>query len=244
MKSVYIAAALTVSLLALSLLAQGDSKAADSKVELKSAKDKSSYAIGLNIGKNFKSQGLDLDLKILLKGIEDALSGQKSLLSNAEIRDTMMALQKEMMAKQGERKKVDDEKRKLDGEKNKKEGEAFLAENKDKPGVVTLPSGLQYVILKEGTGEKPQATDKVKTHYRGTLVNGTEFDSSVGGEPAVFPLNRVIKGWTEVLQLMPVGSKWQIFLPSDLAYGENGQGEAIGPNSTLIFEIELLEIVK
>ena len=237
MKSVYVAVALTASLLVLSLFAQDEKKATDSKVELKTAKDKSSYAIGLNIGKNFKSQGLDVDLKLVLKGMEDGFSGQQPLLTNAEIRDTMMALQKEMMAKQGERKKVD-------GEKNKKEGEAFLAENKNTPGVVSLPSGLQYVILKEGTGEKPQLADKVKTHYRGTLVNGTEFDSSIGGEPAVFPLNRVIKGWTEVLQLMPVGSKWQIFLPSELAYGENGQGEDIGPNATLIFEIELLEIVK
>jgi FKBP-type peptidyl-prolyl cis-trans isomerase FklB len=244
MKSVYIAGALTVSLLVLSLFAQGENKAADSKVELKTAKDKSSYAIGLNIGKSFKTQGLDIDLKPLLKGIEDGLSGQKALLTNAEIRDTMMALQKEMMAKQADRKKIDDEKRKVDGEKNRKDGEAFLAENKNKPGVVALPSGLQYVVLKEGTGDKPQVTDKVKTHYRGTLVDGTEFDSSIGGEPAVFPLNRVIPGWTEVLQLMPVGSKWQIFLPSELAYGENGQGEAIGPNAALIFEIELLEIVK
>lgn len=244
MKSVYIAAALTVSLLVLSLFAQGENKGADPKLELKTPKDKSSYAIGLNIGKNFKAQGLDIDLKFFLKGIEDGVSGQKGLLTNAEIRDTMMALQKEMMAKQGDRQKADGEKRKVEGEKNKNEGEAFLAENKNKPGVVVLPSGLQYVILKEGTGEKPQATDKVKTHYRGTLVNGTEFDSSIGGEPAVFPLNRVIKGWTEVLQLMPVGSKWQIFLPSELAYGENGQGEDIGPNATLIFEIELLEIVK
>jgi FKBP-type peptidyl-prolyl cis-trans isomerase FklB len=151
---------------------------------------------------------------------------------------TMAAWQKEMMAKATETQKKA-------GEKNKKEGDTFLAENKKKPGVVTLPSGLQYKILKEGTGPTPKATDTVVTQYRGTLINGKEFDSSYKrNQPATFPCNQVIAGWTEALQKMKVGSKWQLFVPSNLGYGENGAGGDIGPNATLIFEVELIDIKK
>ena len=160
----------------------------------------------------------------------------KTLLSDKEAQEVMMTFQKEQMAK------LNENARKL-GEKNKKEGETFLAENKKKPGVVTLPSGLQYKILKEGTGRNPKATDTVVTHYRGTLLDGKEFDSSYKrGEPATFPLNGVIRGWTEALQLMKPGAKWQLFIPPQLAYGERGAGQDIGPNATLIFEVELIAI--
>jgi FKBP-type peptidyl-prolyl cis-trans isomerase FklB len=209
---------------------------AQQKTTLKTQKEKVSYGIGLDIGRNFKQQSIDCNLDLLLKGIKDGLSEAKPLLTDEEVREVMMAFQKEMIEKMNK-------KTKELGEKNKKEGETFLAENKKKAGVVTLPSGLQYKILKEGTGKPPKATDTVTTHYRGTLINGKEFDSSYKrGEPTSFPLNGVIKGWTEALQLMKVGSKWQIFVPSQLAYGENGAGPDIGPNATLIFEIELLEI--
>ena len=158
------------------------------------------------------------------------------MLSEEEMRTVMTAFQKEMAAKQAEMMKSQ-------GEKNKKEGEAFLAENKKKEGVKTLASGLQYKVIKEGTGKTPKATDKVSTHYQGTLIDGTEFDSSYKrGEPATFPVNGVIPGWTEALQLMKVGSKWQLFVPSKLAYGEKGAGPIIGPNAVLIFTVELLAI--
>lgn len=157
-------------------------------------------------------------------------------MSEEEYRNTMANFRKEMMAKQQAQMKTK-------GEKNKKEGDAFLAENKDKKGIVSLPSGLQYKVIKEGEGDTPKATDKVTVHYRGTLIDGTEFDSSYGrGEPATFPVNGVIPGWTEALQLMNAGSKWQLFIPSKLAYGERGAGGKIGPNSTLIFDVELISI--
>ena len=157
-------------------------------------------------------------------------------MTEAEAQAVLTQLQADMRKKQ-------EEKTQQAGEANQKEGEAFLAANKAKPGVVTLPSGLQYKILKEGTGPKPTATDSVVCNYQGTLINGTEFDSSYKrGEPATFPVNGVIKGWTEALQLMPVGSKWQLFIPPDLAYGARGAGADIGPNATLIFEVELLSI--
>ncbi|MBI3753937.1 MAG: FKBP-type peptidyl-prolyl cis-trans isomerase [Deltaproteobacteria bacterium] len=203
---------------------------------LKSEKDKVSYSIGLNIGNNFKSQSVDINPDILAKGIKDALSGSKPLMTEKEIQETMTAFQKEMAAKQAERIKVA-------AEKNKKEGETFLAENKKKEGVKTTASGLQYKVVKSGSGPKPKATDTVTVNYRGTLIDGTEFDSSYKrGEPASFPLNGIIPGWTEALQLMPVGSKWQLFIPSNLAYGERGAGREIGPDKTLIFEVELLSI--
>ena len=204
---------------------------------LKTQKDKVSYSIGMDIGTTLKKQELDVDPAILARGIRDSMSGQKPLMTDQEMRDTIAAFQKEMMAKQQEQTKQM-------GEKNKKQGEAFLAENKKKEGVKTLPSGLQYKVIKAGKGKKPKATDTVTTHYRGTLIDGTEFDSSISrGKPASFPVNGVIPGWTEALQLMEEGAKWQLFIPSNLAYGERGTpGGPIGPNATLIFDIELISV--
>jgi FKBP-type peptidyl-prolyl cis-trans isomerase len=203
---------------------------------LTTQKDKVSYAIGMNIGNNLHRQSLDVDPKLLQKGLEDAMSGGKTLLSEDEARATLTQLQGEMREKQ-------QAKMQQAGEANKKEGDAFLAANKTKEGVVALPSGLQYKILTPGTGPKPAAGDSVACNYRGTLIDGKEFDSSYKrGQPATFPVAGVIKGWTEALQLMPVGSKWQLFVPSDLAYADRGSGPDIGPNATLIFEVELLSI--
>jgi FKBP-type peptidyl-prolyl cis-trans isomerase FklB len=203
---------------------------------LATQKDKVSYAIGMNIGTNLHRQSVDVDPKVLQQGLEDALAGRKTLLSEDEARATLTEFQNEMRQKQ-------QEKMKQAGEANKKEGDAFLAANKEKEGVVTLPSGLQYKIETPGTGPKPTASDSVVCNYRGTLIDGKEFDSSYKrGQPATFPVGGVIKGWTEALQLMPVGSKWQLFVPSDLAYAERGSGPDIGPNATLIFEVELLSI--
>lgn len=203
---------------------------------LKTDKDKVSYSIGLDIGTNFKRQSVDLDQKALAAGIADGLSGGKPLLTEDEVRTVLAQFQQQMAAKaQAMAQQLAD--------KNQKEGEAFLAENKKKKGVITLPSGLQYRVITAGTGKIPKATDTVTTHYRGTLIDGTEFDSSYKrGEPASFPVNGVVKGWTEALQLMKVGSKWQLVIPSNLAYGPQGAGQVIGPNATLIFEIELLSI--
>jgi FKBP-type peptidyl-prolyl cis-trans isomerase FklB len=199
---------------------------------LKSAREKASYSIGLNIGSDMRSQPVELDLDALTLGIRDSFSGKESRLSEDERRDAMNQLQQEAMAKAKEQ-----------AEKNQKEGEKFLAENKKKKGVVTLASGLQYKVIKKGKGEKPKLTDQVTTNYKGTLIDGTEFDSSYGrGEPATFPVNGVIPGWTEALQLMEVGSKWELYVPANLAYGERGAGQKIGPHSTLVFDVELLSI--
>ena len=203
---------------------------------LKSQKEKASYSIGMDIGTGLKKQPIEIDPELLAKGIKDAFSGKKPLMTEQEVRETLTGLQKELMAKQQEQLKVQ-------AEKNKKEGEAFLAENKKKEGVVTLPSGLQYKVIKEGTGKKPKRDDTVSTHYRGSLIDGKEFDSSyTRGQPATFPVSGVIAGWTEALQLMGEGAKWQLFIPSNLAYGERGAGGLIGPNATLIFDIELLSV--
>jgi FKBP-type peptidyl-prolyl cis-trans isomerase FklB len=200
---------------------------------LKSEKEKASYAIGATIGNDVKKQRLDLDRRILMRGLKDALSGKKLLLTDQAMSETMAAVQREIIVKQAQAFKQA-------AEKNKQEGEAFLAENKKKEGVVTLPSGLQYKIMREGAGSIPKATDIATVNYRGTLINGNEFDNSYRrGEPAAFPVGGVIRGWSEALQLMKVGSKWQLFIPPELAYGEQGQGP-IGPNATLIFEAELL----
>jgi FKBP-type peptidyl-prolyl cis-trans isomerase len=202
---------------------------------LTTEKDKQSYAIGLNVGKSLHRDDIDVDPKIVLQGLKDAMADGKVLLTDDQIKTVMTDLQNQVRQKQ-------EEKRQAMAESNKKDGAAFLAANATKPGVVTLPSGLQYKVLTAGTGAKPAATDSVVCNYRGTLLDNTEFDSSYKrGQPATFPVSGVIKGWTEALQLMPVGSKWQLFIPADLAYGERAQGPG-GPNATLVFEVELLSI--
>jgi len=205
-------------------------------VVLKTERDKISYGIGMDIGENMKRQSIDIDPDMLAQGIKDVFSGGKLLLTEEEFSSTMENFKKDMMAKQ-------QMKMQELSDKNKKEGEAFLAGNKKKEGVTTLPSGLQYKVIKEGEGNMPKATDTVTVHYKGTLIDGTEFDSSYGrGEPATFPVNGVIPGWTEALQLMKAGSKWQLFIPANLAYGERGAGGRIGPHSVLVFEVELISI--
>jgi FKBP-type peptidyl-prolyl cis-trans isomerase len=204
--------------------------------DLTDQKKKISYAIGLDIGKNFKDRAIDLDLDILAQGMRDAMNGAQPLLNAEEIQKVMNQFQQDMM-------KAEQQKRQARAGDNKLKGEAFLAENATKPGVQVTASGLQYKVISAGSGPKPKATDTVKVHYRGTLIDGSEFDSSYKrNQPAVFPLNGVIKGWTEALQLMNVGAKYQIFLPSSLGYGEQGAGQVIGPNATLIFDVELLDI--
>jgi FKBP-type peptidyl-prolyl cis-trans isomerase FklB len=209
---------------------------AEDRATLKDAKDKVSYSIGLDIGMTFKKQKMELNSDALAAGVKDGLSGVQPLLTEDEVRQVMTTFSKEMTEKTAMANKET-------GEKNKAEGEKFLSENKNKPGVKTTASGLQYKVLKEGSGSPPKETDTVVVNYRGTLVDGTEFDSSYKrGEPATFPVNRVIKGWTEALQLMKPGSKYQIFIPANLAYGERGVGGDIGPNATLIFEVELMNV--
>ena len=206
------------------------------KTELKTLQDSVSYSIGMDIGKNLKGQMIDVNPDALAQALKDMTGDGKPMLTDVQARSAMMAFQTQMMATHAE-------KMKAAGEKNKKDGEVFLAENKKKEGVVTLPSGLQYKVLTMGNGKKPRATDKVTLNYRGVLTDGTEFDNSYKrGEPAVFPVNGIIKGLSEALQLMPVGSKWQIVIPADIAYGEQGAGAQIAPNAVLIFEIELLGI--
>src|ERR1700757_92803 len=205
---------------------------------LKTQKEKTSYALGMKIGSDLRRQGIgeSLDAAITARALKDALAGSKALLTEDEERALLTQLQNEVRDKQ-------QAKAHEAGVAARKEGETFLAANKSKEGVVTLPSGMQYKILTAGTGPKPTMNDKVTCNYRGTLINGKEFDSSYKrGEPASFPVGGVIKGWTEALQLMPVGSKWQLFIPPDMAYGDRGAGADIGPGDTLIFEVELLSI--
>jgi FKBP-type peptidyl-prolyl cis-trans isomerase FklB len=203
---------------------------------LTTQKDKFSYALGMNLGTSLHRQSVPVDPNILLRGLKDALAGGKTALTEDQAKAALSEVQNEMRQKQ-------QAEMQQQGETNKKEGEAFLAANKGKEGIVTLPSGLQYKILTAGTGSKPTSADTVVCNYRGTLINGTEFDSSYKrGQPATFPVSGVIKGWTEALPMMPVGSKWQLFIPADLAYGDRAPGPEIGPNSTLIFEVELLSI--
>ncbi len=200
--------------------------------QLKDQKDKASYSIGLNVGFTLKRQNLDLNNDAFMAGFKDATGGKKPLLTEQEVKETMMAFEKEMQQKQ-----------EAAGQKSTAEGEKFLAENKTKEGVKTTASGLQYKVVKEGSGAQPKASDTVSVNYRGTLIDGTEFDSSYKrGQPATFPVSGVIKGWTEALQLMKVGSTYQLFIPASLAYGERGAGRDIAPNSTLIFEVELLDV--
>ena len=209
---------------------------AQDKPQLKDQKDKASYSIGYDIGATFKKQNIDLNTDALFNGLKEGLAGKEASLSKEEREKTLEAFQKEMMEKQAAASKEA-------ATKNAAEGEKFLAENKKKEGVKTTASGLQYKVLKEGSGASPKDTDTVVTNYKGTLLDGTEFDSSYKrNEPATFPVNRVIKGWTEALQLMKPGAKYQLFIPAALAYGERGAGRDIGPNATLIFEVELLSI--
>ena len=209
---------------------------ADEKLDLKDQKDKESYSLGYQFGQNLKSQGVEINLDIYISGIRDALGGKDSLMSQEEIRATIGELQKRVMA-------ANQKELKEKAEKNLAEGKAFLDENKKKEGVKTLPSGLQYKVLAEGSGKTPKSADTVTVHYRGTLINGSEFDSSYKkGQPSTFRVNGVIRGWSEALQLMKGGSRWQLFIHPELAYGERAAGGQIPPNSTLIFEMELISI--
>ncbi len=215
--------------LILSVACFGAVKKEVEQIVLKTQQDKVSYMIGFQTGQNLKKQGIEVDLKLLKRGLIDGLSGDKPLLSDAELKEVIMTLQKDVLTRLSE--------------KNKKDGEAFLANNKTKPGVVTLPSGLQYKVLTAGTGPTPKADDTVTVNYQGTLIDGTEFDSSYKrGTPAKFGVSQVIPGWTEALKLMKVGAQWQLFIPANLAYGEQGAGRVIGPNTVLIFKVELLSI--
>ena len=215
------------------------------KADLKTEDDNISYSLGFSMGSRFIRDGLDINLEIFQEGVKDGFTGSKQILNEEEVQKTMMALQQKMMAKRQAEHMKEMEERKNLGEANKEKGEKFLEENKAKEGVITLESGLQYKILKKGTGASPKATDTVKCHYKGTTIDGEEFDSSYKrGEPATFALNKVIKGWTEGLQLMKEGGKWEFFIPPELAYGAMGSGPQIGPNEVLIFEVELLGIEK
>lgn len=210
--------------------------AGEKKIELNDQKAKVSYGIGMSLGTDFKAQGIEIDPDVMVQAIKDVTTGGKTLMTEEEVRKVITDFQKELVAKQ-------EAKAKEGGIKNLKDGEAFLAENSKKAEVVTLPSGLQYKVEKKGTGKKPGPSDTVTVHYKGTLIDGTEFDSSYKrGEPVSFPVGGVIPGWTEALQLMEEGSKWQLFIPAKLAYGERGAGAQIGPNSTLIFDVELLKV--
>lgn len=238
-KKIYTSAVLS-ALLVVTFSACNDAKDIKSaKAEpkpLTTLEDKAGYTIGSQIGKQLAETDGMINNDALIMGIQDVLAKKKAQLSDEEMQRTMQEFGAKMKAKaMAKVQKI--------AEKNKSEGEAFLAKNKTKEGVVTLPSGLQYKIIKAGTGKTPKATDTVETNYKGTLIDGTEFDSSYKrGQSASFPVNGVIKGWTEALQLMKEGGKWELYVPADLAYGERGAGQAITPNSTLIFEIELLKV--
>ena len=217
-------------------------RAAEDKVELKDQKAKISYSIGMNVGNNLKRSGYDVDVEVLSGAIRDVLTGKELKMTEPQAREALMAYSKEMNAKR-------EEERAQKAEKNRKEGEAFLAENRKKEGVkthtVTLADGktaeMQYKVLTEGTGALPKSNDMVTVNYRGTLINGTEFDSSTKqGAPLKRAANQLIRGWTEALQMMKTGSKWQLFVPATLAYGDRGSGATIEPGSTLIFEMELV----
>jgi FKBP-type peptidyl-prolyl cis-trans isomerase FklB len=224
------------SIIAIIALALVTAVSAEEKSALKDPKDKVSYSIGLDIGSTLKKQNIDVNTDTLIAGIKDALSGAKPQLTEEQMKETMMNFSKELRDKQQAAMQEATQ-------KNAATGEKFLEENKKKPGVKTTASGLQYKVLKEGSGPSPKETDTVVTNYRGTLIDGKEFDSSYKrNEPVTFPVSGVIKGWTEALQLMKKGSKYQLFVPATLAYGPRGAGQDIGPNETLIFEVELLDI--
>lgn len=210
-----------------------------SNKKLETMKDKASYAVGLSIGKNIKAQGADLDPEVIAQGLRDGSSGAEAKLTDEEIRTTMMAFQEEMMKKQQEKMQSASG----DANKNAEESKAFLEKNAKEDGVKVTASGLQYKVLSEGKGKSPGQTDQVTVHYKGTLLNGKEFDSSYKrGQPATFPVNGVIKGWTEALQMMKPGAKWMLWIPPELAYGPNGAGADIGPNQALVFEVELIGV--
>ncbi len=209
--------------------------AADSP-QVKEENDRVSYSVGYQVGGDFKRQGVALNPDLLVKGIQDAISGGKPLMTQQEMNKTLVDLKKKIVTAQREEQKKA-------AEKNLAEGKKFLEGNAKKAGVTTLPSGLQYKVIAKGTGASPKKTDSVTVHYKGTLIDGTEFDSSYKrGKPATFRVDGVIAGWTEALQLMKPGAKWQLFIPPNLAYGERGAGPRIGPNSTLIFEVELIKV--
>lgn len=223
-----------ILLLSLFLLIPISNLLAGEKIELKDQKDRTSYSLGINVVQTLKNQSMDMNVEAFIQGIRDAFSEGEKLMTDQEVNETLKELQTRLTAKRNEQLKEI-------GDKNRKEGENFLEANKEKEGVITLPSGLQYKVLKEGDGDKPTYHDTVTVNYRGTLVDGTEFDSSYKrGQPAVFRVSGVIPGLSEALQLMTPGSKWQVFIPSDLAYGERGAGRIIEPNETLIFEVELI----
>jgi FKBP-type peptidyl-prolyl cis-trans isomerase FklB len=208
------------------------------ELKLETPKDRISYTIGVNIGQDFKGQEVDVDTDILLMGLKDSLDGKELKLTDEEMIAEIQAFQQKMQEKMIAEMEAS-------AGKNQAEGEAFLAENANKEGVVVTESGLQYKILEEGEGASPGAADVATVHYRGTLIDGTQFDSSYDrGQPATFPVGGVIPGWTEALQLMKPGAKWQLFIPSALAYGERGAGQDIGPNATLLFDVELISVEK
>jgi FKBP-type peptidyl-prolyl cis-trans isomerase FklB len=220
------------------VLCAGMAAAQDNAATPPADKEMAAYGFGYLIGRDLNGQGLNLNPDQFLQGMRDGITGATPRHTEEELRAALQAFQKEMMAKQ-------EKEQQALAENNKKAGDAFLAENKKKEGVITTESGLQYKILTAGTGAQPKAEETVVVNYRGTLIDGTEFDSSAGhGSPATFPVNAVIQGWTEALQLMKVGSKWQIVLPPELAYGPGTAGPKIGPNSTLVFDVELLSIEK
>lgn len=202
---------------------------------LKTQKEMMSYGVGVNIAKSFKKDDIEFDMELLIKGMKDGLSGEKLLMPEKDLRKVMNAFQGELRQKSMMHHQIA-------AEENRKKGEAFLQENKTKDGVVTLPSGVQYKIINAGNGQRPTDGDTVECYYRGTLLNGTEFDGTEAGKPATLKVEMLTAGWKEALKLMPKGSKWQIFIPSQLAYGSRGVGSDIGPNETLVFEVALLDI--
>ncbi|MCU0588995.1 MAG: FKBP-type peptidyl-prolyl cis-trans isomerase [Syntrophobacteraceae bacterium] len=226
--------------------ASGEKTAAEpskAKAELKTNKEKLSYTLGYDVGRRIKQNAVELDMEVFVKAFRDGMSGREGVLSEEEMKAALVPLQEEMKTRRVEDAKKKAEQNKELSEKNKAAGATFLAETAKKEGVVTLPSGLLYKVVKEGAGKTPQKTDTVAVNYRGTLIDGTEFDSSYKrGQPAEFGVDKVIKGWTEALQLMKEGSQWTLFVPSDLAYGERGAGKLIGPGQTLIFDVELLTV--
>lgn len=212
--------------------------AADAAPQLSSMEDKVSYSIGSDLGKNLKKQGITINPKIFAKGMEDGMSGGKLLMTEDEMKQVLSDFEKEMMNKRA----TEFNKQ---AEENKAKGEAFLKENQSKKGVVSMPSGLQYKIIKQGSGIKPTKEDTVTVEYTGKLISGEVFDSTEqGGKPVSFKLNQVIPGWTEALQMMPAGSTWEVYIPAKLAYGSRNVGGAIGPNETLIFNVHLIEVKK